>query len=372
MVAEEQKISLTVSEGLLSNLQGMFYKLTSPPDLTTTYVSPGCLNLTGYQVEELLAVNLIDIVHPEDQHLLRTNYRQTFTSTQVCNLEYRVICKDGVVKWVKDVANITYNATHQIFDIEGYITDITEKKAIKGLQKEYEDLHSELKQKYNDLMQFNYIVSHNLRSPIANIIGLTEILKFHYAEEASETGELVNYISDSVNSIDSIIQDLNLILSARKPINEKLEVLDLDEIIKSVKNNLKRQISESNAIIETSISPEVKNFKSIKSYIQSIFYNLISNSIKYSKDGNSPVISISAYKMDEHLAVEFKDNGIGMDLNHVGDILYGLYKKFNFDKEGKGLGLHMTKTQLESLGGKIEVQSAPDEGTTFKIILPHI
>ncbi len=372
MVAEEQKVNLIVSESLLSNLQGMFYKLTSPPDLTTTYVSPGCLNLSGYGVEELLAINLIDIVHPEDKELLRRSYRQSYSPGEVCTLEYRIICKDGTIKWVKDVANINYNAADQIYDIEGYITDISEKRANKELQKEYEGLHAELRQKYNDLMQFNYIVSHNLRSPIANIIGLTEILKFHYAEEASETGELVNYISDSVNSIDSIIQDLNLILSARKPINEKLEELDLNDLIKSVKNNLKKQISESAAAIEISIQPGAARFKSIKSYIQSIFYNLISNSIKYAREGINPVISIAASKTESDLCIEFQDNGIGMDLDHIGDKLFGLYKKFNFDKEGKGLGLHMTKTQLESLGGKIEVKSAPGQGTTFRITLPQL
>ncbi|WP_207534941.1 sensor histidine kinase [Desertivirga arenae] len=375
MVEEEQKINLTISEGLLRNLQGMFYKLTSPPHLTLIYVSSGCVSLTGYSVEELLAIDFINIVHPEDKNLI-LSLNPKATEENFEPKEYRIICKDGSVKWVKDVSNTTYNETDSIADVEGFITDITREKAeniaIKALEKQHEGLITELNHKYNELMQFNYIVSHNLRSPIANIIGLTEIIKFHYQDEASETGELVNFISDAAQSIDTIIQDLNLVLSSRKPMNEKFETISIEEIITSVKNNLKKQIKDSNAIFNLAIQPEVAEVKSIKSYVQSIFYNLISNAIKYTKDQEAPAITISAEKADGQLLIKVADNGLGMDLNSVGDKLFGLYKKFNFDKEGRGLGLHMTKTQIESLGGKIEVDSQVNTGTTFTITMPVI
>ncbi|WP_207427039.1 PAS domain-containing protein [Pedobacter sp. SYSU D00535] len=374
MLIEDQKSNLTISENLLKNLQGMFYRLTSPPELTMIYVSQGCLSLTGYSVEELLEINLSDLVHPEDLQLFSSAFYNATEDGGSVQTEYRIMCKDGSVKWVRDVASVSLNESDGV-DIEGFITDISNQKkgdsAIKALEKEHKGLLNELTQKYNELMQFNYIVSHNLRSPIANIIGLTEILKFHYAEEASETGELVNFISDSASSIDSIIQDLNLILSSRKPINEKREELDFQDIINSVKNNLKKQIVDSNAIIKNEIPDELRHFKSIKSYVQSIFYNLISNSIKYTEDGVAPVITISAEKVEEGLQIAISDQGIGMDLCSMGDKLFGLYKKFNFDKEGRGLGLHMTRTQIQSLGGKIDVASEPGKGTTFRITLPE-
>jgi len=375
-MVEEEKINLTISENLLKNLQGMFYKLTSPPSLTLIYVSQGCISLTGYSVEELLSIDLVNVIHPEDRELLLSIYKQPVQNLQSHTMEYRIICKDGSVKWVKDVASITYNDQDEILDVEGFITDITKEKvenlAVKSLEKQHEGLLTELTHKYNELMQFNYIVSHNLRSPIANIIGLTEIIKFHYENEASETGELVNFIADSAQSIDAIIQDLNLVLSSRKPMNEKFEWINLDEIIASVKNNLKKQIKDSNAVFNISVPEELSHIKSIKSYIQSIFYNLISNAIKYKKDDVQPVISISASKYDDSLILEVKDDGLGMDLKVIGDKLFGLYKKFNFDKEGRGLGLHMTKTQIESLGGKIEVESEINKGTTFRVSIPVI
>ena len=376
MVEEDRKINLTISEGLLRNLQGMFYKLTSPPHLTLIYASQGCVSLTGYNVEELLEIDFINIIHPEDKENVLSVDINTLSSEKPEPKEYRIICKDGSVKWVKDVSNATFDESDSILDVEGFITDITREKAeniaVKALEKQHQGLINELNVKYNELMQFNYIVSHNLRSPIANIIGLTEIIKFHYQDQASETGELVNFIADAAQSIDTIIQDLNLVLSSRKPMNEKFENIEIEEIITSVKNNLKHQIKDSSATFQLDIDPAVANIKSIKSYIQSIFYNLVSNAIKYKKDDINPILTINAHKNDDHLVLSVSDNGLGMDLKAVGDKLFGLYKKFNFDKEGRGLGLHMTKTQIESLGGRIAVESTLNEGTTFTIHLPVI
>lgn len=376
MVEEDRKINLTISEGLLRNLHGMFYKLTSPPHLTLIYASQGCVSLTGYSVEELLEIDFINIVHPEDKAILLSIDADVFTSQNCEPKEYRIICKDGSVKWVKDVSNATFDESDSILDVEGFITDITRERAeniaVKALEKQHQGLINELNVKYNELMQFNYIVSHNLRSPIANIIGLTEIIKFHYQDQASETGELVNFIADAAQSIDTIIQDLNLVLSSRKPMNEKFENIEIEEIITSVKNNLKTQVKESGATFQLDIAPEVASIKSIKSYIQSIFYNLVSNAIKYKKDDAAPVLTINARKNDDQLVIRVSDNGLGMDLKAVGDKLFGLYKKFNFDKEGRGLGLHMTKTQIESLGGRIAVESQVGEGTAFTIYIPVI
>lgn len=374
MIADEQKINLTISEGLLKNLEGMFYKITSPPDYTLVYASHACLKLTGYTVLELLTIDYINIIHPEDREGVIHSYKNSVDGED--DREYRIVCKDGTIKWVKDISNTSFDPLGGTLDIEGYITDISRQKVEKlatiALKKQHEGLLTELTHKYNELMQFNYIVSHNLRSPIANILGLSEILKFHYKEEASEMGELVNFIADSAMSIDAIIQDLNLILSARKPMNEKYEAIALLELIMSVKNNLKKQIKDSQATFNIAIGPEVATIKSIRSYLQSILYNLISNAIKYKKDDIPPTINISASGTGDGVEIKVSDDGLGMDLHSIGDKLFGLYKKFNFDREGRGLGLHMTKTQIESLGGSISVASELNKGTIFTVFLPFV
>lgn len=144
----------------------------------------------------------------------------------------------------------------------------------------------------------------------------------------------------------------------------------LPEIIKSVQSNLEKQIRESGTKFKINIGEKAVHFDSIRSYIQSVIYNIISNAIKYAKDGVNPIISLSANKVNDHLTIEISDNGIGMDMTKISSQLFGLYKKFNFSKEGRGPGLHMTKTQIESLGGSIEVKSRVGEGSTFTISLP--
>ncbi|MBK6447076.1 MAG: hypothetical protein IPF81_17770 [Bacteroidetes bacterium] len=100
------------------------------------------------------------------------------------------------------------------------------------------------------------------------------------------------------------------------------------------------------------------------------FHNLIINSIKYNRKGIPPIIEISSLKTDSGIVLQFKDNGLGIDLSKKGDQVFGLYKRFHASVERKGMGLFMTKTQVETLGGRITVESEVNIGSTFKIELP--
>ena len=108
---------------------------------------------------------------------------------------------------------------------------------------------------------------------------------------------------------------------------------------------------------------------SIRSFIYSIFYNLILNSIKYRREDVSPVIELSATTHNDKVILSFKDNGKGIDLNRHGENLFGLYQRFDVSVEGSGLGLFMIKTQIEQLGGSINIESTVGVGTTFIIEL---
>jgi signal transduction histidine kinase len=128
------------------------------------------------------------------------------------------------------------------------------------------------------------------------------------------------------------------------------------------------QIAKSACKIVFDIDPLANELYSIKSYLESIFFNLISNSIKYKSAKRKIVINISAKKIDNTIIIKVEDNGVGIDLNQHGSYVFGLYKRFNFDVEGKGLGLHMTKNQVEALGGNISLTSEPEKGTIFTIV----
>ena len=113
---------------------------------------------------------------------------------------------------------------------------------------------------------------------------------------------------------------------------------------------------------------EVDEMLTVKSYLHSIFYNLISNSLKYHQPGIPPEIEIRSHKLGNKIELLFKDNGMGIDMKAKGAQVFGLYKRFHsVSAEGKGMGLYMVKTQVESLGGKISIESGVNAGTTFKI-----
>ena len=112
---------------------------------------------------------------------------------------------------------------------------------------------------------------------------------------------------------------------------------------------------------------EAEELVSIRSYLYSIFLNLVSNSIKYKRPGIKPIIEITSAKIKNKIQLTFKDNGLGIDLKNKEDEIFGLYKRFHDHVDGKGLGLFMVKTQVESLGGKIMVASEVNKGSEFRI-----
>ncbi len=135
--------------------------------------------------------------------------------------------------------------------------------------------------------------------------------------------------------------------------------------------NLKEDIDESRASITYDFS-EANKIKFIQPYLHSILYNLISNAIKYRSPDRLPIIKLTSSRSNKQtICLKVEDNGLGMDLNIHGKNIFGLYKRFHLHKEGKGLGLYLVKTQMEMLGGKIEIESIPDKGTIFYLHFIH-
>jgi signal transduction histidine kinase len=188
--------------------------------------------------------------------------------------------------------------------------------------------------------------------------------------DEEEKHQIVSHIRFSIEKIDDLIQDLNIILAARSDINSKKELVNFEESIQGVKHTLEHQILDTDTRIHVHIASDANTIFSIKSYIKSSLYNLISNAIKYRSPDRQPHIDIDISKEENKIKICVKDNGIGIDLDRYGKDVFGLYKRFNFSVEGKGLGLNMTKAQIEALGGTIDIQSEPDKGTEFIIYLP--
>lgn len=329
-------------------------------DYMITYIN----NLGSQKREDVIGTSAFELVLPEFRDLLKRTIDTVFESCTVENLQLQGYGNGKSIEWYDVSIGPVKNDTGKVASIILLAQNVTDKKQN---EQERERLIKEINNRYNELMQFNYIVSHNLRSPIANILGMSYILNPSTPPE--DVKQIFDYIMQSAESIDTLIKDLNDVLTARSPLNEKREVFQLTDIVKGVCNNLEQQINQSKAFICIDIAEDADDLTSIKSYVQSIIHNLISNAIKYKSSERNPEISVKAWKDLSHTYIEVSDNGMGIDLEQYGQQIFGLYKRFTSQSEGKGLGLHMTKAQVESLGGSISVESKPDKGTIFKIVL---
>jgi signal transduction histidine kinase len=183
---------------------------------------------------------------------------------------------------------------------------------------------------------------------------------------------LIKNLNDEAVNLDIVVKDLNTIVSSRDSDRLEKEEIFFDSEIELIRQVLSNEITECDAEIKTDFSA-VNHIYSVKSYIYSILFNLVSNAIKYCAPDRACEIDLKTELIGDCICLTVKDNGIGIDMEKNGDKIFGLYKRFHGDSmiPGKGMGLHLVKTQTESLGGRTEVESKIDKGTTFKIFLPY-
>jgi len=173
-------------------------------------------------------------------------------------------------------------------------------------------------------------------------------------------------IDNSILKLDDVVKDLNYILQSKGEVNEAKEIIYFSQLVEDIKASIVNLIDKYGVHIEYDFIA-ANELATIKPYLYSIFYNLISNSIKYRRQQVGCVINIKSSLVKNRLVLTFADNGRGIDLEKNGGQVFGLYKRFHPDIEGKGMGLYMVKTQVEILGGKIHIKSAENEGTEISI-----
>lgn len=227
--------------------------------------------------------------------------------------------------------------------------------------------NNELIRYNNQLEQFAFTVSHNLRGPIARLLGLTDLLLM--TPDNADRNFMLSKVAESSAELDGVIKDLVKILDVKYSTQLMIEQIDLRDRVSKTLSSLEQVVQKSQASVMTDFS-EICVIKSVGAYIDSILYNLISNAIKYKSPNRSCQVEINARLQQNNVVLLVKDNGSGIDLEKYGNQLFGLYRRFNTHIEGKGIGLYLVKAQVESLNGSIEVTSVVNEGTTFTVTFP--
>ena len=228
------------------------------------------------------------------------------------------------------------------------------------------EANTELIKHNNELRQFSYTVSHNLRGPVASLLGLVELLapKKHHDSDS----QIIGHIKTSTQKLDQIIKDLNKIVDIRHDIFKIRQKIDIENELNEIAMVMNRDFEQNNVILRKDLT-RCKYIYSVKPMVNSIIYNLISNAVKYRASDRQPTIEVTTHEDDQFYFLEVKDNGLGIDIKQNQDSLFKLYKRFHFHTDGKGLGLYLVKLQCESLGGSIKVESEINRFAKFTVCI---
>lgn len=306
------------------------------------------------------------MVHPDDlENTVQLLQDHLDGKTEAYDAEYRIMTKGGEYKWVQDMGKVVLrNESEMPIRVTGTIMDITERKlALESLQK----ITDELLKTNSDLEQFAYITSHNLRAPVVNLVGLLSLYD-QIGEESGQTDVIMDKIKKSVNQMDSTLTDLIEIVSLQNDATISREQVSFETTLNAVLQGIERQIVQSHSII-THHFDKAPYVHYSRAHLHSILLNLLSNAIKYRSPDRDPDIQLNTERQNGYVKLSVADNGIGIDLQKAGDRIFKMFQRMNEGTEGKGLGLYIIKSQVEKLGGKIEVESTLGEGTTFHVFL---
>lgn len=228
---------------------------------------------------------------------------------------------------------------------------------------ELRESNQELIAHNNQLEQFAFIAAHNLRAPLARILGLASLIKISDREE--DRADAMRKIVTSTLDLDAVVRDLSTILDIKKH-TSNFSPVDLSSSLQRVLKTLEKECEETNAQIHIDFT-STPTVWAVSPYLDSIFYNLISNALKYRDPTRQPVITIRGIDQHDYVIIIISDNGLGIDLTKHGQTVFNLYKRFHLHVEGKGLGLFLVKAQMVSMGGRVEIASEPGKGTNFKL-----
>lgn len=236
---------------------------------------------------------------------------------------------------------------------------------------ELANANQELKNNLKKIERFNFIAAHNLRGPVARILGLCMLVEKEETETEKESinYEIVEKLKHSTKELDTIIHDLILILDIQSK-NEKNYVrINPEESIQRVLQQFSHEFK--NEKLSAEVFCTVDTITVIPEYFDNILNNLFSNSLKYTTSGQENSISLKIEKLEDHIKITYSDKGIGFESSNFEDKIFEPFQKFHANKDGKGLGLFLIKSQINAMGGKIKLWSKPGQGISIDIVLPE-
>jgi PAS domain S-box-containing protein len=327
------------------------------------YQSASARQIMGYEENGLRKRSIMEVVHPDDLQFVLTMFQSLIQNGGNSELiEFRLLNSDGQYFYIEA------QATNQLQNpsIAGIVVTSRDISIRKKAEAEKQSLIQELTKNNADLKQFSYIVSHNLRSPLTNLISMTNLLDMDTIN-TERSLKLINGFKTTTTRLNETLNDLIHILLVKNNTNINIQSLVFEETLEQVTQSITALMEASGIEIESDFSGAPSVIFN-QAYLESIFQNLITNSIRYRNPDRIPKVLIKTFKNQQDIHLVFSDNGIGFDMELVKDKIFGLHQKFHHHPESRGIGLYLIHAQITSLGGSISVNSQVDVGTIFSIV----
>lgn len=318
---------------------------------------------------------LIDKIHPEDRPSIVSkmqSYMSPANQDTIWEEEYRFKKADGSYAYIIDMAIFIRNEKGEVVRALGAMADISHRKeyekSLKLLNAELEQNVKQLAISNAELEQFAYVASHDLQEPLRMVTGFMSLLQDKYKDQLDDKAQkYIHFATDGANRMRQIILDL---LDFSRVINstEELSRIDLNQLMKEVVLLHKKHIKEKKAKIKYENLPQITAFPSP---LMRLFQNLINNAIKYSKDNEPPIVTISAEELGDKWKFSISDNGIGIS-KEFHEKIFIIFQRLHgrTQYKGTGIGLSIVKKIVENLGGQIWLESEENVGSTFHFTIP--
>lgn len=323
-------------------------------------VNPAVSKLLGYAEAELLARPIHEFIYPEDRDITARNRQNILLGTPLLNFENRYLTKTGEVVWLS-WTSMPVNSDQIVYAIA---KDVTHKKKF---EEDRNRIITHLTRKNKELKMLTFKTTHDLRSPVNNLLSVFSFLDVSHIQD-QETLQFIHLLKLSAERLKGTLNDFVDALQTKDALQVQVEELDLNESLQKVLQSLPSLLEASQAKLHIDFSEGGKVLFN-RDYLESIFLNLITNSIKYARPGFFPEISVTSLQADGQVQLVFADNGLGFDMEKVKDRIFGFHQKFHDHADSKGIGLYLVYNHITSLGGRIAVESQVNQGTKFIISL---
>ncbi|MDT0650735.1 PAS domain S-box protein, partial [Autumnicola edwardsiae] len=344
-----------------------------------TNFNRGAENLLGYSREDMEGKKSLLFIHlPEEieeiSKELSAHFDQKIRGWEIFaalakrgeydTREWTYVKKDGTQFPVQ----LTFTAIRDKDEIIGYLGVAADISEIKKVEQEIKSLLDVTKDQNQRLRNFAHIVSHNLRSHSGNFGMLLDLYKQDHPEAAGN--EILQLLGTASENLKETVAHLNEVVLMNTKVAENLHPINLNNAVNKATKNVSALSKEVNLKIVNDVNADWE-ILGIPAYIESILLNFLTNGIKYRSPERESYINLSASKEENFIVLNIEDNGLGINLQKYGSKLFGMYKTFHHHKDARGIGLFITKNQVEAIGGKIEVESEVGKGTTFKLYLKY-